>query len=297
MSLARTDVVGLAMMALAAVGIAGVQPLLSRTVKQVKQVDEAVALPPPRQLRTMSLGYRAAAADLLWAKLLVEQGLANEQKRTFSGIRQYIDGIIELEPDHRTLYQFVDTLLVYKPGAVGTEQDARDARAYLERGTKERPYDHEVWLHYGQFVAFLAPTFLTNQAEIEQWRKEGALAIAHAVELGANADTNSSAASILAKAGETKAAIEHLKRRYALTEKQDERDQIILKLKKLEASVEVEAVVGAVEGEWRQRYPFLTRGEALLVGPHRDAAACAGPGAYEKPGCAEDWTGVADALR
>lgn len=290
MSARTSDLLGVLAMAVCALGIAAVQPRLSKEVAAVKLGDDATALPPPRQLRAMALGYRSAAADLLWAKLLVEQGVRSEQKRTFEGIRQYIDGIIELEPDHPTLYRFVDTLLIYKPGAVGTADDARAARAYLERGTRERPYDHEMWLHYGQFVAFLGPSFLSDNDEIQRWRKEGALAISQAVELGADADRTLSASTLLSKAGETKAAIQQLQNHYALTDNPDTRQQIRLKLEKLQGSVEVANAVGVVEGVWRDRYPFLTKGETLLVGPPRDPAHCAGPGSFQARECAADWT-------
>jgi hypothetical protein len=288
----RSDLVGFAAIAVCAATIGLVQSPLAATEKRVQLTDDTAALPPPRQLRVMSLGYRSALADLLWAKLLVEQGVRSEQKRTFESLPQYLDGIIELEPDHQTLYQFVDTLVVYKPGAVGTEADARRARSYLERGTRERPYDHEVWLRYGQFSAFLGPSYLSNGEEIERWRTEGAFAIAHAVELGADADRSLAASTLLSKAGESKAAIKQLQNAYALTENPDTRMQIVLKLRRLQASVDVEAAVSVIEQEWRSRYPFLSRGEALLIGPHRDPAACAGPGAYESKVCAADWAGA-----
>ena len=293
MTARRSDLAALFIMAASAMGIASVQSTLTAAVKHVRLTDDGVALPPPRQLRAMSLGYRSALADLLWAKLLVEQGVRREEKRTFDGVTRYLDGIIELEPDHQTLYEFVDTLLIYPPSRVGTEADARRARAYMESGTRERPYDHDLWLHYGQFIAFLAPSYLEDKDEIERWRKDGALAIAHAVELGANADSRLSAATILTKAGETKAAIQHLQNRYALTEDPDEREQISLKLGSLKATVGLAAAVEVVEGQRRQRYPFLTKGQTLLVGPYRDAARCAGPDSYQTGTCAADWSEAA----
>jgi hypothetical protein len=301
MTARRTDLVALLVMALCAAGIALLQPRLVGAVRHVRLTDEAVALPPPRQLRVMALGYRSAIADLLWAKLVVEQGVRREEKRTFDGITQYIDGIIELEPDHQTLYQFVDTLLIYPTSRIGTEGDARKARAYLERGTRERPYDADVWLRYGQFIAFLAPSFLKDEAEIEQWRKDGAFAILRAVDLGSDVDRSLSAASILAKAGETESLILQLENKYALTDNEDTREQLRLRLQQLHATAareridaDYEVAVKRVEQEWHERYPFLSRGETLLVGPRRDPARCAGVEASSRPDCASDWS---DAIR
>ena len=121
----KSDVIATVTMAVCAAAIGLVQPRLAAAVKTVKLTDDATALPPPRQLRAMSLGYRSAVADLLWAKLLVEHGVRTEEKRTFDGLQHYLDGVIELEPDHQTLYEFVNTLLIYKPGAVSTAEDAR----------------------------------------------------------------------------------------------------------------------------------------------------------------------------
>jgi hypothetical protein len=277
-------------MAVCAAAIGVVQPQVASKLKSVRLDDDTTALPPPKQLRAMSLGYYAAAADLLWAKLLVEYGIRSEQHRSFESLPRFLDAILEFEPTHRTLYQFVDTLLFFKPGGTATEADVRLSRAYLERGTKERPYDHELWLHYGQFIAFLAPSLLKDEAEIERWRKEGALAIAHAVEIGADADRSLAASTVLRKSGgDTAANIQHLQRAFALTDNPDTRHQILLKLQQLQARSDVERVVQIVEHEWHSRYPFLSRGAALLVGPRRDPARCAGPHSHRDQECPEDW--------
>jgi hypothetical protein len=274
--------------------IAATQPGLARAVAKVKLGEEVSALPPPDELRTMSLGYRAALADLLWASLKVEWGRRAEEHRKFPDIQRYLDGILALEPDHPTLYRFVDTLLVYRPGEIGTEADARAARAYLERGTRERPYDADVWLEYGQFIAFLAPTFLKDKAEIEAWRKDGALAMARSIELGSNPGRSLTVATLLNQAGERQAAIKQLERTYALTEDPQMREQWRLKLAYLSGKRDVESRVGAFEYEWRTRYPFLRREGALLLGQTTSPAACAGPDARERRECPADWTAASD---
>src|SRR5262249_15269940 len=110
---------------LCAVGIRLVQVPLTEKLRQVRLADDTTALPPPKQLRAMTFGYRSAAADILWATLVVEHGLHTQEKRAFRGATRYFDGILELEPSHRMLYEFADTLLIYKPGEVASEEDAR----------------------------------------------------------------------------------------------------------------------------------------------------------------------------
>ncbi len=277
----------------AAFGIAVVQPGLAASAHKVLQRDDVFLLPPASQLRAMTLGYRACATDLLWAKLVLEVGIHWQEKRSFPDVTRYIDGILALEPDFPTVYDFVDTFLVYPAPPGGTADDARAARRYLERGAAERPYDANVWLHYGQFTAFLAPTFLNDKKEIDQWRVDGAKAIARAVELGSDASRSLSAASILSKGGEREATIEHLRRAYAMTDDPDTREQFSLKLRSLQADAFAEDAVKLVDREWQTGFPFLSRGMTLLLGPSRSPAQCAGP-SHTGPGCARDWQQAVD---
>lgn len=288
--LARSGASALAVILVGIVGIASVQPGLAQSTHKLRQRDDVFLLPPPNELRAMSLGYRAAAADLLWAKLILEYGLHWQERRPFPDATRYVDGLIALEPGFPALYKFVDTLLVYPPPPGGTAEDARTARRYLEFGTKERPYDADVWLRYGQFVAFLAPSFLTDEAEIDRWRIEGARAITRAVELGSDAQRSLAATSILDRAGERSANIARLERSYAMTDDPEIRAQILRRLAKLNATAEAEKATGVVDREWRIHYGFLSRGLTLLLGPRRSPTACAGPASHEQRGCAKDWT-------
>ena len=276
-----------------ALGIALVQPGLATNVHKLREREDVFLLPPPGQLRALSLGYHAAAADLLWAKMLVEYGLHGQEKRKFSEVTRYIDGIIALEPDFPPLYEFVDTILVYTPPPGGTAEDARTARRYLERGMRERPYDAMLAVHAGQFIAFIAPTFLKDEQEIETWRLEGARIIATGIELGGGTHGSLAATTILGKSGETKAKIEHLQRAYAMSDNVEERAQFLRHLRLLAAEADAEAAISAVDREIAS-YRFLSRTTGLLIGPRRSATRCAGPGSYERPACVRDWQALID---
>lgn len=292
-SAARSVLLTLLVIAVAAIGISRVQPDLAREVHKVKQRDDVFLLPPPAELRAMTLGYRSAAADLLWAKLLLEYGTHWQEHRAFPDVARYFDGILAVEPDFKTLYLYADTILVWTYGGA-SEADARLARRYLERGTRERPYDAEVWLHYGQYVAFLGPSFLKDEHEIDQWRKDGALAIMRSVELGADAQRSLAAGTILRKAGEVDASVRFWERAYAMAEDPEVREQILLRLRSLDRSSEAESTISAVDRECRSRWPLLSRGACLLVGPPRSPAQCAGPLSYERKTCPRDWQGFID---
>lgn len=272
-------------------GVARTQPRLAATAHRLKEKDDVWVLPPPKELRWATLGYTAAVTDLLWAKLLVEYGTHMKERHAFADLNLYLDAILALEPDYAPLYVYVDTMLVYRPGK-GTEKDARDARRYLERGIAERPLDHKVWLQYGQFIAFLGPSFLTSSEEKDQWRRDGADAIMHAVELGADADRSLAASAMMKRWGKNDAAVRHLKMAFALTDDEGTRAQIARELGALEAGETqdlAERTVRAFEAQWRHDVPFAPRGEFSLLGPFVDPIRCAGPSASGTASCAHDW--------
>jgi hypothetical protein len=283
----------------AAGGVASTQPRLAATAHDVKEGDDIYALPPPSQLRAVALGWDAAAVDILWSTLLVDYGTHWSEHRDFKTIPQYVDAILELEPTYEPIYRYVDTLLAYRP-MLGTEHDVKLARAYLERGTRERPDDAKLWTTYGQFVAFIGPSFLTNDAEKDTWRKDGAEAMGHAVEVGADADRALSAATMLTRAGATQAAIRYLEHAYAFTEHPsmaEVHENIGRRLAALESTAVRDAADAedhAIDSRWNAEMKPVSRGMYLLLGPVVDTARCAGVEASVLPRCARDWEGALD---
>jgi hypothetical protein len=278
-------------------GVVRLQPRLAATTAAIKLRDDVYFAPPPAELRAATLGYIAAATDLLWAKVLVEFGVHWAEHRSFPDLNHYLDALLALDPKYKPFYDYVDTMLAYRP-VHGTEADARAARAYLEQGIAALPYDPDVWVHYGQFIAFLAPSFLVSEPEKDRWRREGAVALTRAVELGANIDMTLSATTMLGRRyGERDAAIRALTRAYALTEDDAIRAEISAKLEILQGSQvrdRAEEVIQSIESQWRRDLPFVPRTEYLLLGPIDDPAACAGPHSSTRPECATSWD---DAVR
>ena len=278
---------------LGAIGIGVVQPRLAQDVHTVKQREDALLLPPPDKLAAMSLGYRAAGADFLWSQLVYEYGLHWAEHRAFPNVMRYIEAVLALEPDFQNIFLYGDTLIMYRPEG-GTEADAKVARDLLVRGTEARPYDPEVWLHSGQFQAFVGSSYLKDEPTIEEWRRAGALQIAHAVELGADIDRSLAASTILRKSGEKDAALKVVQRAYAMTDDPELQRQLLFKFKQLGGGDDAELARTAVDRELRSRYGFLSRGEGLLIGPGRGAASCAGPQSYTRKRCNHDWQSFVD---
>jgi hypothetical protein len=282
------------LMLVSAGGVAATQPRLAKTVHEAKENYDIVVFPPPAQLRAALLGWDAAAVDMLWAKLLVEYGVHFSEHRPFVEIPRYVDAILELDPKYQPLYKYVDTMLAYRP-LQGTESDVRLARAYLERGTRELPQDAHIWLRYGQFIAFIAPSFLKDDHETQAWRKDGAEAMEHAVELGADPDDAIAASSMLTRAGATREAIRYLENAYAFTEHPSMHEVHEAIGKRLEALSSIsrrdaaDATARAINERWARELPLVSRDHYLLLGPIADTARCAGASASEDVACHRSW--------
>jgi len=295
--MSRAAAAGIVVLLAGAGCIAATQPRLAAIAHSAKEREDVYALPPPAPLRVATLGWDAAAVDLLWAKLLVEYGTHWSEHRDFTHVPRYIDAILELEPTYWPVYRYADTMLAYRP-LQATEDDARRARAYLERGTRERPNDSRVWLEYGQFLAFIGPSFLRDDAERDAWRKEGALALGHTVDLGGGAEASLSAATILTRSGAHDQAIGYLRRAYVFTQHPamaEVHEAIGRRLATLEASAWDEAADAAkrvIDKRWKREMPFVVREEYLLLGPVVDPFRCEGPESEGDPACSRDWTAV-----
>jgi tetratricopeptide (TPR) repeat protein len=288
----RTPWAAAALLALGCAGIGATQPRLAATVHRVREREDVYPFPPPPELHAATLGWDAAVVDILWATLLVAYGTHWSEHREFVQAPLYIDAILELEPTYWPAYNYVDTLLVYRP-LQGTADDARMARKYLLEATTRRPEDWRAWVKLGQFLAFLGPPFLGSGPESDAWRQEGAAALVRAAELGADADQTLVASSLLTDAGARDVAIRSLEHAYEFTPEGSEAHiRIGRRLQSLQATRAYDAAnmaAEAIAARWRAEIPFVTRDAYLLLGPTTDAALCSGPEAADDRACARDW--------
>lgn len=295
----REWVVPVSLMVASAAAIGQVRPGLFDTVTKIRENSDTYALPPPEQMPVVSLGYRAAVADMIWASLLVTQGLRIGQKRRFEFADRYFDSIFALEPTYRNPYLMVDTILTFVVGKA-KPKDAYNTRRLLEQGMRERPNDAQLFLQAGSFMAYLAPSIIPDEEHAE-WRLTGAKLMMRAGELGA-ADVNlqwHSLASVatLSRAGEKQAAIDFLERIFEVTEDAELRQEIIKQLWALKAEASVDKVRESdqrFDAVWRGQLPFVSRSMLLLLGPPTRVFSCAGPGRFSKAGCLRDWPSWAE---
>ncbi len=299
----RGDGIAVVVLALAAATTAATQLPARETHREIKHGSDAYLLPPPTQLKHMSLGYRAAVADLLWADLQVTHGLRLQQRRRHNTAINSLDAITELDPKWRDPYRLADTIVSMQAKAAPLD-DIRGARRIMERGIRERPTDAEIWFVLGAFVTFLAPNSYMDEApdEAAEWRRDGAHYLARAAEL-APKDANITwqtlgGARILAEHGQADRAQEMLTTILATTEDPELREDVLARLARLEARKEQSEQARAASA-WRARlervrqlsvgaYPGLSRTAALVLGHPRDPAKCAGRGERGEE-CAGTW--------
>ena len=289
----RADVALLSVALLAAGAIGVVRGRLADAVKAVKASSDVYALPPPEQLELATLGYRAAAADLIWAYVLVSQGAHASERRRFDHGARYFRSIIALDPSFREPYLMMDAILTF--GSVrANDADARETREMLEIGVRARPFDAQLIHQAGAFIAYIAPTYIPD-AERGEWELAGARLIARAGELGLR-DTSAreamAGANLLSRNGQLDAAAEVLTRAYELVDDEEARAMILRRLAVLRGEAASERARMAslrFDTAWRGDLSFVSRTRILLLGPPRDVFACVGPRAASGLACAPDW--------
>jgi hypothetical protein len=276
--------------------VASVRGTLATIEARMKETSDVYVLPPPEDVVTLSLGYRAALADYLWSHVLVSQGLHTMERRRFDNLTRLLDTINELDPQFRDPYLLTDALVTFQ--TVETPHDeVVKAREIMERGVKNRPLDAELWLVLGQFVGFIAPgSYLTDPQEIASWRSAGAQYLARAAELGGEDASISWAAlggaGILGRSGDRDAQIRFYQRTLAVTDDEELKEKARTFLAKLLGEEQAEAQRRrALDFEALRRgdLPTVRKTMMLLLGPPRDPAWCAGTAHVKELACSHTW--------
>ncbi|MCE7889378.1 MAG: hypothetical protein DYH12_06715 [Sorangiineae bacterium PRO1] len=282
-------------MVLAAAVTAATRPRLAAQFHEIKASSDVYALPSPEQTVVLSLGWRSALADLLYSNVLVSYGIHIQEKRRFEFVGNYLETVNELDPKFRAPYRYADTLLTL--GAVNPRpEDYLRARKILERGMTELPHDGELWNQAGQFMAYLAPSNLGDEALKQEWRLEGARRMARACELvGHNENLPYhciTAATLLSKAGEREATIQFLERVLTVVDDENVRALAMGYLQKTAGERERDDVQWRVErfaGVWQRDLSYLSKDALLAIGPPLDVARCAGQSGGRGAECSATW--------
>ncbi len=288
-------------MGAATLGVATLRPLLSERYRAVAKAGDVYALPSPEQTIVMSLGYRSALADLLYANVLVSYGVHFQEKRRFEFVGNYLDTINHLDPKFAAPYRFADTLLTLQPKQPRWK-DFVKARQILERGMRERPTDGELHTNAGLFFAYLAPARAPTKKLKDEYRVVGARTLARACELiGDNRSMPFHcvvAADLFSRAGQREAQIGFLRRFLAITDDEEVRRIALGHLRAAVGEKEQERLTrrtDALNRVWGADLPFVTKDTLLVIGPATEPGKCAG--SAHREGCESTWRAWAAAQR
>jgi hypothetical protein len=278
----KGDRVALLVLLIGVALIALLRPGLAAQEGRLRDGRDPYLLPPPEQTVVMSLGYRAAAADLIFGHVLVAAGIHLTEKRLFEFAGDYLATINALDPKFRDPYRYADAILTVQTVEV-PEEMYRQARELLLRGTRELPFDQDLHLSAGQYLAYLAPQWLKDPKEGAAYKQEGARLLARACELvGSNENAPHhcvTAARLLGDAGNEAAAQAFLERFLMVVDDPELRQLAQMKLDRLRGGGEMSEQRKRYERMlelWRLDLPFVSRLEINSLGPRFEPAGCAG---------------------
>lgn len=287
----------------AAVAIAWSRPQVAHSYKELGTSADIYAIPSEEQLIVFSLGYRSAAADLLFGRTMVAAGVHFAERRVFHHLDAYLKGIIALDPKYLDVYKYADTLLNLSTVEMPKENLAI-AREIQERGLKEFPHDPELWLSAGHFMAYLAPNRFTDEEEKREWRLAAIPILQHACDIWptqeALPDTCLNSATLYNQAGEIGAAIDSLERLIAVTDDEGLRARASDKLRRLageRAARKVQESLRQLEPLREGDLPAVSSLRYQLLSPPFDEVRCVGKSpAVDKLDCATSFLDRSDIL-
>jgi hypothetical protein len=161
---------------------------------------------------------------------------------------------------------------------------------------KNLPYDTALWLTAGQFLTYLGGPHMPTDELKKAWRLDGARALARACELASHNENIPyhcvAAAGLLDGAGEREAAIRSLERLIAVNDDPNIESMALnyLSARLSERDKERQERRRAVfRSAWKADLPFVSKDAMLVVGPHTEAARCAGRGRASDVDCVTSW--------
>ena len=279
-------------------GLFWAQPKGLGLVEKLGNEEHVYAMPNPEHLKVFSLGYRAAMADLLFGRTLVDAGTHFVERRVFLHLDAYLDAVVALEPRFRDVYYYADTLLNLSTVEMPRE-NLRKARNLQERGLKLFPDDPQLWMSAGMFVAYVAPQRLADNEDKDEWKAAGVAMIQHACDVWPKAEITPrvcvSSFGLLEKTGKTEAAIASMERLLAMTDDPQIRSGVLEYLARLtgeRAALRREKAAQRMEERQLADLPGLSRTQYQLLVPRTDVRACVGrslPWALDE--CASSYAG------
>lgn len=231
--------------------------------------EDVYYLPPPAWLKVFSLGYREALAGYVWIRTLIYFGDEIVHRGKSKYLYTYADAMIELDPYFVRAYRWVATTGTYRSGATGVP-DTLKGIAYLERAARLFPDSGEIAWDLASFYLYELKPQLTDPKQREDATRKGLEHLQVAVLHGAGpAWLALNAAAGMEEMGQREQQIAFLQEAYGQVSSDDVRDQIAVKLARLQSQSFAEAFAreqAAAEADRKRDYPFLDIDLFLQVG-------------------------------
>ncbi|MCC7535899.1 MAG: hypothetical protein IT379_06790 [Deltaproteobacteria bacterium] len=252
----------------AAVAVALVAALLSRELRlrafvhhrSTQRRVDVYYLPPASVLPVLTLGYRDAAASLVWCRALVYYGEELVHRGAVQHVFDYVEAITALDPDFRHAYLWIATTGIYRGTATG-EPEVRRVIEFLERAVARWPDDGELRYQLGATYAFELVPYLPADRRPEA-KARGVEELTIAARLGHGprylALTN---VTQLLRLGRAEQAAQHVEEMLAVTRDDDTREQLLIRLAQLRSEAYAEGFRSAFQGlrdERMRSMPYVT---------------------------------------
>jgi hypothetical protein len=238
-----------------------------------QRYEDLYYLPAHAWLPVLSLGYRQAAADLIWCRSLVYFGEDIGQKGQVKHVFEYTDAILALDPDFRPAYRWISTAAIYRPVAISVDQGLRAAE-YLKRALARWPNDWELHWDYGSLLRFELAPLERDPVRKRVLLERAAPHISAAALHGAGPSWLAlNSVELLNKLGHVEQAIHHLEELAHTVQDEEVKREVEQKLAQLRSQAAYEAVRTAEQQFEDQRlrsFPYLSPGLFLFVGEQRD---------------------------
>jgi hypothetical protein len=193
---------------------------------------EAYYVPPASTLRALAFGYNELAADLLWVRSIAYYANHITTDRDLRHIERYLNTIVALDPHFRAIYRYGPPMIVGR----GSWRENPHVLAGIELLKRAHALWPEDWSYPFAIGAYLLDLRGT-QRERAEWKRQAADWINRAALIGADAPwLPSIAAKFYSEQGQRELAIRHLEEIYLTTQDPRMKEQIVHKLRDLQAA-------------------------------------------------------------
>ncbi len=234
------------------------------------RIDVAVEpyAPSPTSAPLVTLGFREAAADLLWIRLT---GYFGGPDSTSNGVASLVDAIVALDPKYHRTYEYGARAMTI--ARAGVDQTSYlHALAVLRRGIAEFPDDWKLPYLAGQIYT---QDLVTDDPKLRrEWDERGTLLTESAIRKpGAPQQAATWVAFMRTKLGQRDRAIKDLRELLLVTRDERARKDMIEKLATLEDSDSSEIAAEVFEqrklfdSKWRRDRPTIPPSMYILLGP------------------------------